>query len=250
MDKKNMIIIASAIVLFVILIGLFVVLIKEDESITEGTAKTDDQISTVAVVTTEATMDNKTESETVITTEASTDETMDETSEENREETSEMETTTRSSKKNKKSKKSKKNNNNKPDNNKPDNNKPDNNKPDQNNSDINKQDNYLNPSDGYDTENSTGLTNPDHEYTFRNNKKLEDHYEKHGKEMGFKDAGAYEEAASNVVNNPNVLHKIEKEDGDDVYYIESTNEFVIVSTDGYIRTYFNPSGGIDYYNRQ
>ena len=42
----------------------------------------------------------------------------------------------------------------------------------------------------------------------------------------------------------------EKEDGDDVYYIQDTNEFVVVSTDGYIRTYFNPDDGIDYYNRQ
>ena len=47
-----------------------------------------------------------------------------------------------------------------------------------------------------------------------------------------------------------VLHKIEAEDGDDVYYLESTNEFVIVSTDGYIRTYFKPEDGIEYYNRQ
>ena len=31
---------------------------------------------------------------------------------------------------------------------------------------------------------------------------------------------------------------------------EETNEFVVVSTDGYIRTYFNPSDGIDYFNRQ
>lgn len=36
----------------------------------------------------------------------------------------------------------------------------------------------------------------------------------------------------------------------DVYYVESTNEFVIVSTDGYIRTYFKPDAGISYYNRQ
>ena len=88
------------------------------------------------------------------------------------------------------------------------------------------------------------------EYSFRNNKRLEEHYEKHGKEMGFKDAESYEEAASAVVNNPNSLHKTEKEDGDDVYYLESTNEFVVVSTDGYIRTYFNPNRGIDYYNSQ
>ncbi|MBP3233693.1 MAG: hypothetical protein J6M65_04625 [Eubacterium sp.] len=88
------------------------------------------------------------------------------------------------------------------------------------------------------------------EYGFRNDKLLKDHYEKHGKEMGFGSAEDYEEAASDVVNNPNALHKTEKEDGDDVYYVEKTNEFVIVSTDGYIRTYFNPSGGINYYNRQ
>ena len=37
---------------------------------------------------------------------------------------------------------------------------------------------------------------------------------------------------------------------DNVYYLESTNEFVIVSTDGYIRTYFKPNDGIDYFNRQ
>ena len=52
------------------------------------------------------------------------------------------------------------------------------------------------------------------------------------------------------MNNPNALHKNEKEDNDDVYYLEETNEFVIVSTDGYIRTYFYPDSGIDYYNKQ
>ena len=88
------------------------------------------------------------------------------------------------------------------------------------------------------------------EYNFRNNDRLTEHYKKHGKEMGFKSAEEYEDAASDVVNNPNALHKTEKEDGDDVYYVEDTNEFVVVSSDGYIRTYFYPSAGIDYYNRQ
>lgn len=88
------------------------------------------------------------------------------------------------------------------------------------------------------------------EYKFRNKSLLEQHYQKHGKDMGFKSAEEYEQAAAAVPNNPNVLHKTEKEDGDDVYYVESTNEFVIVSTDGYIRTYFNPDQGIDYYNKQ
>ena len=88
------------------------------------------------------------------------------------------------------------------------------------------------------------------EYTFRNEKLLKSHYEKHGIEMGFSTEEEYQTAASLVVNNPKALHKKEKEDNDDVYYLEETNEFVIVSTDGYIRTYFNPNSGIEYYNRQ
>lgn len=88
------------------------------------------------------------------------------------------------------------------------------------------------------------------EYTFRNNKLLEEHYEKHGEDMGFESAEDYEEAASDVVTNPEALHKTEKEDGDYCYYLEDTNEFVVVSTDGYIRTYFYPSSGKKYYDNQ
>ena len=88
------------------------------------------------------------------------------------------------------------------------------------------------------------------EYHFRNEELLKSHYEKHGKEMGFSSSEEYESAASDVVNDPESLHKTEKEDGDDVYYKEDTNEFVVVSTDGYIRTYFNPDAGKKYFDRQ
>ena len=87
-------------------------------------------------------------------------------------------------------------------------------------------------------------------YVFRNSKLLNEHFEKHGKEMGFANAKAYEKAASDVINNPDALTKTEKEDGDFVYYVETTNEFVILSKDGYIRTYFLPSAGKKYYDRQ
>ena len=87
-------------------------------------------------------------------------------------------------------------------------------------------------------------------FHFRSEKHLNDHYEKHGVEMGFASHEEYEKAASAVVNNPESLHKLEKDDGDDVYYLEKTNEFVVVSTDGYIRTYFRPDAGIAYYNKQ
>lgn len=88
------------------------------------------------------------------------------------------------------------------------------------------------------------------EYVFRSKKLLDQHYEKHGKEMGFASAKEYEAAACAVINNSDALSKVEKEDGDLIYYIPETNEFVVLSTDGYIRTYFLPSAGMDYYNRQ
>ena len=87
-------------------------------------------------------------------------------------------------------------------------------------------------------------------YVFRNEKLLNEHYEKHGIEMGFASAEEYEKAASAVVNSPDALHKKEKDDNDDVYYIEDTNEFVVVSSDGYLRTYFLPDKGKAYYDRQ
>ena len=86
-------------------------------------------------------------------------------------------------------------------------------------------------------------------YTFRSETKLNEYYQKHGIDMGYDSAEEYLAGANAVVNNPNALHKNEAEDCDDVYYLESTDEIVFVSTDGYIRTYFNP-GGIDYFNRQ
>lgn len=85
---------------------------------------------------------------------------------------------------------------------------------------------------------------------FRSERLLNEHYDKHGIDMGFASAEEYEEAAARVTTNPNALHKTEKEDGDDLYYIEETNEYVVVSTDGYIRTYFNPDAGIKYYNKK
>ena len=87
-------------------------------------------------------------------------------------------------------------------------------------------------------------------YTFRYRDNLESHYEKHGIEMGFDSPEEYLAAANKALADPDILHKIEAEDGDDVYYLEKTNEFIVVSTDGYIRTYYYPTDGIDYFNRQ
>ena len=88
------------------------------------------------------------------------------------------------------------------------------------------------------------------DYTFISNDNLIEHFEKHGSEMNYSNVEDYLQGANKVISHPRSLHKIEKEDGDYVYYLEETNEIVFVSKDGYIRTFFCPDDGIDYYNKQ
>ena len=91
---------------------------------------------------------------------------------------------------------------------------------------------------------------PRADYQFRKYSMLESHYYKHGIDMGFDSPEEYLAAANAVIANPDALTKTEKEDGDTVFYVEATNEFVVLSTDGYIRTYFLPDGGKRYFDRQ
>lgn len=86
------------------------------------------------------------------------------------------------------------------------------------------------------------------EYTFRTSKQLTSHYQKHGREVGAKSESEYVEMANDVINNPASLYKTEAEDGDGVFFLESTGEIVFLSTDGYIRTYY--ISDYDYFNRQ
>lgn len=108
----------------------------------------------------------------------------------------------------------------------------------------------INSETGIEEDGQNDLLTEEPLLSFRNDDLLNDHFEKHGIDMGFETPKEYELAAAKVVANPDALHKTEKEDGDDVYYLESTNEFVIVSTDGYLRTYFLPDKGIAYYEKQ
>lgn len=85
---------------------------------------------------------------------------------------------------------------------------------------------------------------------FRSISLLEEHYKKHGIDMGFSSPEEYKLAANKVINNPATLHKLEKEDGDDIFYLEASNDLVVVSTDGYFRTYFRPDDKKAYFDRQ
>lgn len=83
--------------------------------------------------------------------------------------------------------------------------------------------------------------------TFRNNEFLMQHYDKHGSEMGCSSAEEYENKAAKVAQSSSALRK-RQVDGDTCYYINSTGEFVVVSNDGYIRTYFKASKA--YFDKQ
>ena len=85
---------------------------------------------------------------------------------------------------------------------------------------------------------------------FRNDNLWEEHFLKHGGEFGYTTKEDYLEGANEVVTSASSKHKQEAEDGDDIYYDAENNEIVFVSKDGYIRSYFKPSDGIEYYNRQ
>ena len=85
------------------------------------------------------------------------------------------------------------------------------------------------------------------ELRFRGADRLSSHFGKHGTEAGRSTESEYVAAANAVVANDAALHK-EKADGDDVYYLEETGELVVVSTKGYIRTYF--ISDLDYFGRQ
>ncbi len=87
-------------------------------------------------------------------------------------------------------------------------------------------------------------------YNFRRSSYLTEHFNKHGDEFGYENEQEYLEGANDVIADKKSLHKTEAGDGDHVFFQESTGSIVFVSQDGYIRTYFKPDDGIEYFNRQ
>lgn len=87
-------------------------------------------------------------------------------------------------------------------------------------------------------------------FEFRSDEYKLEHFEKHSDEFGYETPEQYVKGANKVITSDEALHKVEKTDGDSIYYLRATNEFVIVSDDGYIRTYFKPKNGIEYYNNK
>lgn len=89
------------------------------------------------------------------------------------------------------------------------------------------------------------------QYTFRSEKLFSDHYKKHGAEFGKITKEEYLKLANELIasKSDNVLHK-EAADGDRLFFDKEKGWFLVISKDGYIRTFFIPKAGIDYWNRQ
>lgn len=85
-------------------------------------------------------------------------------------------------------------------------------------------------------------------YTFRTQELFDQHYQKHGAEFGNVTQSEYLALANALISNPDALTKTD--DGDTLYYDKAKNEFAVLSGDGFIRTFFKPDDGMDYWDRQ
>ena len=86
-----------------------------------------------------------------------------------------------------------------------------------------------------------------------NKKSLDKHYDDHGKVMGFDSKESYKQHAikfANTIDKKNCETFVDKKTGATYKYNKKTNEFAIITKDGYITTYFKPREGYNYYKKQ
>lgn len=80
--------------------------------------------------------------------------------------------------------------------------------------------------------------------------KLLSHFEKHGAELGAKNAEEYLRGAQKLAEGGEGVASTVRANGDRLFYKEATNEFTVVNKDGTIRTYFQPKEGVDFWQDQ
>lgn len=87
-----------------------------------------------------------------------------------------------------------------------------------------------------------------YKHTFYDTKSMVNHYVKHGHQTNCDSMEDYLYKANMVVANKGSQTKLQKKDGDRIYYNPKTREFVVMAKAGYLRTYFLASD--KYYNKQ
>ena len=86
---------------------------------------------------------------------------------------------------------------------------------------------------------------------FANDDRLQEHWQKHGKEWGNITRDEYLAKARAFFALPaEKLQSLKEKDGDTVYYRKETNEFGVLSDRKVIRTFFRPRDGQRYFERQ
>lgn len=85
-------------------------------------------------------------------------------------------------------------------------------------------------------------------FNFKNTEEFKEHFIKHGRESNCNTPKKYLKAANKIIKSKNSLKKIEKEDGDTVYFNKKTGGVVFVSPKGYIRSFYLADA--DYFKRQ
>lgn len=85
-------------------------------------------------------------------------------------------------------------------------------------------------------------------YSFKNTEELKEHFLKHGRETNCKTPKKYLKRANKIIKSKKSLKKLEKDDGDKVYFNKKTGEIVFLSPKGYIRSFY--LSDIDYFKRQ
>jgi hypothetical protein len=78
---------------------------------------------------------------------------------------------------------------------------------------------------------------------------LEQHFEKHGAEMGIATQDDYLRAAQALVRGGPGVETFQR-GGDTLFFKAQTGEFAVLSSRNVIRTYFRPSDGPRYWERQ
>lgn len=78
---------------------------------------------------------------------------------------------------------------------------------------------------------------------------LLEQFDLYGASLGYTASLDYLSGANKVIANSKTL-QLTQPDGGTAYFLESTEEFVLVSSNGYIRTYFIPDTGIFYFFQQ
>jgi hypothetical protein len=78
-----------------------------------------------------------------------------------------------------------------------------------------------------------------------------EHFEKHGAEVGAKNAVEYLRGANELIRGGKGVETFVRKNGDKLFYRKSTNEFGVLAKDGKtIRTYFKPKEGERYFLAQ